>query len=183
MEVNIKDHIKYWWAFLLRGLLFMLLGTYMLSAPARSYVALSLFFGVVVLIAGVIELLHVFSNRRADGRWWRIIAGLIDVVLGIILVSHVVVSMSVLPFFLASWFLVRGIALFSFAASTRHPAWLIAGGALTVLFALLVMFNPVLGAMTIVAWTAVAFIVTGLFNGLLAFRLKDANDYFNRHSD
>jgi uncharacterized membrane protein HdeD (DUF308 family) len=181
METYIKDHIKHWWVFLLRGLLFILLGCYMLSAPARSYVALSLFFGIVVLVAGGIELLHAFTNRSAEGKWWRIVAGLIDIVLGVILVSHLVISMSMLPFVLAAWFLIRGVSLFSFSASTRHPGWLIAAGVLTILFALLLIFNPVLGAMTIVTWTAVAFMVTGIFNGLLAFRLKDANDFFKRH--
>ena len=182
METNIKYHVKYWWVFLLRGMLFMLLGCYMLSDPGRSYMALSLFFGVVVLVAGVIELLHAFTNQRAGGKWWRILVGSIDLVLGVILVSHVVVSMSVLPFVLAAWFLIRGISLFSFSRSTRHSWWLVAAGVLTVMFALLVIINPLIGAMTIVAWTAVAFLVTGILNGLLAFRLKDANDFFKHHS-
>jgi uncharacterized membrane protein HdeD (DUF308 family) len=181
MESAIKNHLRHWWMFLLRGLLFVFLGIYMFNAPMRSYVALSLLFGILVLIAGVIELIHAFSNRHSRSWLWHLVVGVIDLVLGIILVSNVTVSMSVLPFVLGVWFLVRGISLFTFASAVRKSFWVIAGGILTVLFALLIMFNPAFGAMTIVVWTALAFIVAGIFNGLLAFRLKAANDFLSEH--
>jgi uncharacterized membrane protein HdeD (DUF308 family) len=177
MEINIKEDIRHWWVFLLRGLLFIMLGVYMLSTPGTSYLALSLLFGAVVLIAGIIELLHVIANNQMRGKSLRIVSGIIDVVIGSILVSDISLSMSMLPLILSVWFLIRGLSLFSFAAVTRHPGWLIAGGVLTVIIAILMIFNPVLGAMTIVAWTSAAFILVGIFNGLLAFRLKDANDF------
>ena len=167
--------------FLLRGLLFILLGVYMFSAPFRSYVALSLLFGIIVLIAGVVELIHAFSNRHTRSWWWHLLVGIIDLVLGIVLVSNITVSMTVLPFVLGVWFLFRGVSLLTLSSAVRQSFWVIAGGILTILFALLLMFNPAFGAITIVSWTAVAFIIAGIFNGLLAFRLKAANDFLSHH--
>lgn len=181
METAIKNRLRHWWMFLLRGLLFIFLGVYMLSAPLRSYAALSLLFGILVLIAGVVELIHAFSNRHTNSWWWHLLVGVIDLVLGIILVSNLTVSMSVLPFVLGAWFLVRGVSLLTFATAVQRSFWVIAGGILTILFALLVMFNPAFGAITIVIWTAIAFIIAGIFNGLLAFRLKAANDFLSHH--
>jgi hypothetical protein len=180
MALVIKSNIRHWWMFLLRGLLFILLGIYMISAPFRSYVALSFLFGVIILLAGIAELLYAYANRHTGGWGWRLLLGIIDLGLGIILVTNVVVSMSVLSFVVGIWFLFKGFSLLSFAGILHRSFWIIAGGILTILFALLIIFNPVIGAMTIVLWTAYGFIIAGIFNGLLAFRLKDANDILGK---
>jgi uncharacterized membrane protein HdeD (DUF308 family) len=49
---------------------------------------------------------------------------------------------------------------------------LLVGGVLTILFALLILFNPVFGSMTIIIWVAIAFIITGFSNMMLGFRLR-----------
>jgi uncharacterized membrane protein HdeD (DUF308 family) len=152
----------------------------MFTAPGRSYMALSLLFGAIILVAGVAELIHAYGNRHDSGWGWRLFAGIIDLILGIILVSNIEVSMRVLPFVMGIWFLFRAVSLFTFATVVRPSLWVIIGGILTTLFALLVMFNPVFGAMTIVVWTAIAFIIAGIFNLVLGFRLKATNDLFTK---
>lgn len=178
MATDLPGNAKYWWIFLLCALLFILLGFYMISVPAVSYMALSLLFGTIILLTGIAEMAHAFSNRHSKRWGWRVFAGAIDLVFGLILVFNLRISMAVLPILMGLWFLIRGISLLSFASVVRHSSWLIAGGILTVIFALLVMFFPAFGAMTIVLWTAMAFIIAGIFTGLLAFRLKDLNDLF-----
>jgi uncharacterized membrane protein HdeD (DUF308 family) len=176
MASEIIDSIKHWWVFLLRGLLFIAVGVYMISSPLKSYVALSFLFGLVIIVAGIAEAIHAYAHRYIAGQVLRFYIGVIDVLLGIILVANLTVSMVVLPIILGAWFLFRGVSLFTFAGLLRRPLWLVLSGIITIIFALLVIFNPVFGAMTIVLWTAFAFIVIGIFNGLLAFRLKTAND-------
>ncbi|MDB5155000.1 MAG: protein of unknown function rane [Mucilaginibacter sp.] len=175
MVLAIRSNTWHWWMFLLRGLLFILLGIYMLSAPLTSYVALSFLFGIIILLAGITELLYAYANRHTGGWGWRFLLGIIDLVLGIILVTDVSVSMSVLPFLVGIWFLFKGFSLLGFASLLHRPFWMIAGGILMILFALLIIFNPAIGAMTIVLWTAFAFIITGIFNSLLAFSLRSAH--------
>ncbi|MCL6259856.1 hypothetical protein M3O96_12200 [Aquiflexum sp. TKW24L] len=50
--------------------------------------------------------------------------------------------------------------------------WLLASGALSVIFSMMILFNPTLGGLTIVVFTALAFFSLGLFNITLAFALK-----------
>jgi len=176
METGIVNTIKHWWLFLLRGIGFILVGVYMLKAPLTGYAALSFIFGLVMIIAGLLELFYSYANRYVAGQVYRFYIGFIDLALGIILVTHLVISMALLPIILGVWFLFRGISLFSFASTVRKPIMVYLGGGLTILFALLIIVNPAFGAMTIVIWTAFAFVVTGIFNVLLAFRLKTAND-------
>jgi hypothetical protein len=98
--------------------------------------------------------------------------GIIDVVLGAVLMSHVATSMAILRIILGLWFVFRGFSLFSFAGHTSH-SWLVYTGALMVfVFGLLVLFNPAFGDMTIILWTALAFIVTGIFNIYLGYLVK-----------
>lgn len=179
MASDIINSIKHWWFFLLRGLVFILVGVYMISTPLTTYVAFSLMFGLVIIIFGISEAIHAYNHRYIAGQVLRFYIGIIDVLLGIVLVANVTVSMTVLPIILGAWFLLRGISLFSFSGLMRRPLWLVISGAITILFALLVIFNPAFGAMTIVLWTAFAFIVTGIFNAVLAFRLKADNDKLN----
>lgn len=164
----------------MRGLVFMLLGVYMISSPSQSYMALSLLFGVIVLVTGIAELAHALTNRHSR-RWkWRLLLGIIDLALGLILVFNINLSMAVLPLLIGIWLFLTGVSLLTFATLIRRPFWLILGGVLTTLLSFLVMFVPNFGAVTIVMWTAIAFIIAGIVNGLLAFRLKDVNDYLNR---
>jgi uncharacterized membrane protein HdeD (DUF308 family) len=179
MATDIINRIRHWWLFLLRGIAFIIVGVYMLKAPLAGYAALSLLFGVVIIIAGFAEAIHAYNHRYIAGQVWRFYIGIIDVVLGIVLVANLTVSMAILPIILGVWFLLRGISLFSFARLMRQPLWIILGAAVTIIFALLVIFNPAFGAMTIVFWTAFAFIVTGIFNILLAFRLRADSKLLN----
>lgn len=181
MKMELNNNLKHWWVFLLRGLLFILLGVYMIGSPSQSYMALSLLFGIIIFFAGVAELAHALTNRHSQ-RWnWRLLVGILDLILGLILIFNIKVSMAVLPFIIGIWFLITGISLLSFATMVRRPFWLVLGGLLTTFFSFLVMFLPNFGAITIVLWTALAFIVAGSFNCLLAFRLKNVNDYFDKN--
>src|SRR5690242_3297721 len=105
MKTIVKSNTIHWWIFLLRGLLFILLGIYMLSSPLRSYMALSFLFGLIIILAGIAELVHAFANRHVKSWIWHLLVGIIDLVLGFILVSHLAVTMSILPFIVGIWFL------------------------------------------------------------------------------
>jgi uncharacterized membrane protein HdeD (DUF308 family) len=75
------------------------------------------------------------------------------------------------------WLVIRGAALISYSIDLRkHHAdswgWLLTGGILTLLFALLIIFNPLIGALFIVLWAGIGFIIAGIFNILLAFHFR-----------
>jgi uncharacterized membrane protein HdeD (DUF308 family) len=172
MEIKVYRGTRHWWAFSIRGLLFILVGIYMIASPASSYLALGFFFGLVIFLAGVAELFRVNRDRRTGNRGWHIVLGVIDMLLGIILMGHVTASVDILRIIVGIWFLFKGFSLLGFSRLTGM-SWIFGlGGVLTVLFALLILFNPVFGAMTIILWTAIAFIITGFFNVLLGFWLK-----------
>lgn len=172
MEITVKHSLRHWWVFLLRGIVFALVGIYIICSPASSYVALGFVFGLVILLTGVGELLRVTRDHSPDNRQWHLMLGIVDIILGIILMGHIAASIVILRIIIGLWFFFRGLILFSFSGLVGKSWVLSLGGAITILFGLLILFNAAFGAATIILFTAIAFISTGIFNIWLAFRLK-----------
>lgn len=172
MEITVARGIRNWWVFLLRGILFVLVGIYMIVSPHTSYVALGFFFGLVILLAGVAELLRVTRDTGPANRGWHLFIGILDIILGIVLMGHIAASVAILRIIVGLWFLFKGISLAAFSGLSGRLWVLTLGGIITIFLGLMILFNASFGAMTIILWTAIAFILTGFANIMLSYRLK-----------
>jgi len=146
----------------------------MIASPGTSFSALGFMFGLVVFLAGLAELLHAVRQRNAGSRRWHLVLGIIDILLGIILMGHVTAGMEILRIIAGIWFILRGISLFGFSRLVGKSWLLITGGVLTTFFGLLLLFFPIIDDMTIIIWAALAFIITGIFNVILGISLQKA---------
>ncbi len=178
IENTVDRSLRHWWIFLIRGLIFIAAGIYILCSPATGLIALGFMFGLIIFIAGIAELLHVYHANKAKNRGWHLILGIIDIILGIILMGHITTSLTILRLAIGLWFLVRGISLFSFSGLVRRSWVLALGGIITMVFALMILFNAVLGNMTMILWMALAFIISGIFNIAQAFWFKTASPIY-----
>jgi len=165
MEVLTVDRsLRHWWVFLIRGLLFIAVGIWMIVAPGTTFVALGFAFGLIIFVAGVGELLHVVRSDNPRNRGWHMLLGIFDILIGLSLMGHIAASVAILRIVVGIWFLFRGISLLSFSRIVGGSWLLIAGGLLTTIFGLLIIFNAAFGSVTIIVFTAVAFIIIGVFN-------------------
>jgi uncharacterized membrane protein HdeD (DUF308 family) len=99
--------------------------------------------------------------------------GLVDILLGLILVSHLAASMMILRIMMGFYFLFKGITVLTFRSFfSRSAWWLILGGLIVIIFVFMIWFNPVFGAASVLIFTALAFILTGILNINLGLRLK-----------
>ena len=173
MEIfSIDRSIRHWWVFLLRGILFMLVGIYMICSPATGFVALGFFFGLVILLTGIAELLRVSSDRTSGSRGFHLAMGIIDILLGIVFIGHIAAGVAVLRIIGGLWFLFRGSSLIRFSRH-MHTSWLLVlGGIITAIFGLMIIFNVVFGSLTIIFFTAFAFLIMGVFNAWLGYNMK-----------
>lgn len=182
---EIKREVKNWWLFTVIGILLLIAGFYTISNPLASYLGLSVFFGGLIFVNGIMELSFTFGNRHRLHHWgWTLSAGILDVVLGFVLLLYPSLSMSVLPFIVGFYILLLGASLCSYAFQLKNLdvkgwGWILAGGILTVLFGLSMIFNPVIGIATIVGWTAFAFIIAGVVNIIFSMQLKKIRDHMN----
>jgi len=169
--LSVDRSLRHWWVFLIRGILFMFVGIYMICSPATSYVALGFFFGLVILLTGIAELLRVTGDKDSGSRGWHLTLGIIDILLGGVLMGHIATSVAILRIIVGLWFLFRGFTLITFSRLAR--TWLITlGGVITAIFGLLIIFNAAFGSMTVILFMAFAFIIMGAFNAWIGYTMK-----------
>jgi len=150
----------------------MLVGIYMICSPATGFVALGFFFGLVILLTGIAELLRVTSDRTSGSRELHLAMGIIDIILGIVFIGHIAASVAVLRIIVGLWFLFRGISLISFSRHMRKSWILTFGGIITAIFGLMIIFNATFGSLTVIFFMAFAFIIMGVFNAWLGYNMK-----------
>ncbi|MGN6179321.1 MAG: HdeD family acid-resistance protein [Mucilaginibacter sp.] len=173
----LRKIVANWWMIFASGVLFVVLGIWIMSAPLQSYFTISLFFAGIITLAGLMELTFTLLNRKMLSSWpWYVAGGVVDVVVGGYLMTYPLVTMILLPIFFGLWMLFRGIVAVSHSIQLRHSHlwgtdWMLIIGIVIILLALLIIINPALGALNFLTWTSLSFIVSGIFRITLALRL------------
>lgn len=175
---EMKHSVKNWWLSLIMGILFIVAAFCIMFAPLSSYMALSIIFSIAMFISGVLEIIFAISNRRAISSWgWYLAGGIIDLILGIYLITYPMVSMEVIPFIIAFWLMFRGFSSAGYSMDlkrygTRNWGWYMAFGILGILCALLILWQPAIGALYAVYMISFTFLIIGIFRVMLSFELK-----------
>ncbi len=171
--------IKYWYLPLLLGVLLIAVGLYAFTTPLESFIALSVLFAYTFLVTGILEIIYAFSNRAYLHGWaWSLAVGIIDFIVGILLVARPDISMLALPLFVGFGILFRSIVSIYWATALRKVgisewSYMLVLGVLGLLFSFIMLWNPVFAGMTIVFYTAFAFILIGVFNVYISIKLKE----------
>ncbi len=93
------DSVKHWYLYLIVGILFVVVGGYMLFVPQESYVALSLLFAIMFVVAGVATIVYsIANNDTLDGWGWVLTFGILSTLMGILMLVHPGLSMVTLAF-------------------------------------------------------------------------------------
>lgn len=144
----------------------------MICSPITGFIALGFFFGLVLLLTGIAELIRVTSDKTSGNRGLHLGLGIIDIILGIVFISHIAISVAILRIIVGIWFLFRGVTLISFSRHMQTSWMLMLGGIVTALFGLMIIFNAVFGSLTVIFFMAFAFIIMGIFNAWLGYNMK-----------
>ena len=156
--------VKNWWLSLLVGLLYIIVAIYLMFAPLASYVALSILFSVSMFVSGLFEIAFALANKKGISSWgWYLAGGIIDLILGIFLMASPGLSMEVLPFVLAFWLMFRGFSATGYSMDLKRYGTRNSIG---------VIWQPALGAFTLVYMIAYALLIIGIFRVMLSFELK-----------
>jgi uncharacterized membrane protein HdeD (DUF308 family) len=163
-----------WWALALRGLAAVLFGLLTFFVPAITLVTLVLLFGVYALIDGFFNVIAFF--RVPAHHWALLIEGIIGIIAGVLTFAWPAITAIVLLYVIAFWAIFTGV--FEIIAGIRlrkviTNEWLLLGlGALSLLFGILILFAPGVGALAIVLWIGAYACVFGIALLALAFRLR-----------
>ena len=156
---------------MIRGIAAIVFGVIAFTHPVMAIATLVLFFGAWVRIFGAIK------HRGSDSDWaWQLVIGLIGIIVGLLTFHAPQVTALALVIYIAAWALMIGASEIVMAVKLRHEIkgeWLlILMGLASIVFAVLLLWNPVAGAAAVIwliAWYAVVLGILAIFFG---FRLK-----------
>lgn len=177
-----KTSSTYWWISLLKGVLLIVFGIWMLKAPKESFIALNFIFGLIILLSGMLEIVISINNRNNLKEWgWHLFAGIIDSLIGIFLMANPKFILLLITLFVSFWLILRGILFIREAIQLKNLkgknwGWLLALGILLILLSIALIWHPEIVGLTIVFWTALAFISLGIFRVILAFKIQKSTD-------
>ena len=118
---ELKQEVKNWWVSLILGILYVAVALGLMFFPFNGYAALSILFSVSMLVSGLLEIAFAVSNRQRVSSWgWYLAGGVIDMILGLYLVTYPVLSMEVIPFIIAFWLMFRGFSSVGYAMDLKR---------------------------------------------------------------
>ena len=171
--------VKHWWLLMLAGILVVAAGICVFAFPIESYVALSVLFGVLMLVVGTIQLIIAStSGNYLMLRGYIIVGGVLDVLLGIFLCVYPGVSLFLLPVLMGLWLMYHSfmvIALGGDMSTFRVPgdAIVTVGGILLLLLSIFVLVDPLsVGVATVLAVAGVGLIFLGVIMCSLSLTLR-----------
>jgi uncharacterized membrane protein HdeD (DUF308 family) len=166
-----------WWMLALRGVLAVLFGLLALIAPIATLTVLVLFWGAFALVDGVFAIIAAFRVAGGRGRWWLIIEGVLGILAGIVTFLYPGLTALVLLYIIAFWAILIGIMRIVTAISLRREIeneWLmILGGALTVIFGILLIVLPGPGLLSLTWLIGIWALIFGIALIVLAFRVRN----------
>lgn len=170
---------KLWYLPVVMGIIFIALGAWVFATPIGSFVTLSMFFAVAFLITGLFETVRALSNTHLPNWGWSLAGGLIDLLLGILLISSPGLSMQVLALYVGFVILFRAFMSIGYSIDLKHAnvkGWggTLFLGILGVILAIMVIVNPALGGFTLVFYVAFAMIIIGILQILFGIMLRKA---------
>lgn len=174
---NYSKTNKYWWLTLIIGILSVVCGIWVFRNPVESYLALAIYFSLMFILFGISEIVNAFASQLYRNWGWGFAMGIIDLVIGFILLNNVEWAADMLPYLVGFILMFVGISFIGQSSqmqTLRIPnwGWVLTGGIMTLIFAFLIVFHPLFGVFNIIIWTGLAFIFGGISAIFYSFALK-----------
>ena len=154
-----REHLRrLWWLFLALGLVSIFVGFLAISATWVATLASVFVFGVLLLVAGVTEVIHAVMVRNLKGFALHLLAAALYLFVGLFLLEDTVRAAAVLTLILGAGFLVGGVLRILFSLVVQFPGW--------PWVALNGVVNLLLGFVILSGWPGSSLWVIGLLVGI-----------------
>jgi uncharacterized membrane protein HdeD (DUF308 family) len=165
------------WGYLVfRGAVAIAFGILALLWPGITLAALVGLFAAFALLDGVAALMMAFGHRGRRGFWSLSIEGIAGIGAAVVAVLYPQITTVALLAIIAAWAIVTGIAAVVTATVRRHEVdsdpMLPVAGALSVLFGILMLVQPLAGALALVWLIAFYAILSGVTLVALGIRVR-----------
>jgi len=141
MRAAVHEH---WMAFLIEGILLVILGLAAMIVPPLASLAVTIFLGWMFLISGIAGLALTFWAQKMPGFWWSLISAVLAIAAGIILLAQPVQGTLTLTIVVGAYFLAEGVATIMYSLEHRRElserwSWLLVAGIMDLLIAAIII--------------------------------------------
>jgi uncharacterized membrane protein HdeD (DUF308 family) len=112
-----------WGWFVFLGFLLIIIGCVALSYNFIASVVAVFYFGCLLLVTGIMEAASILFVRKWDGYFMHLLMGILDIVVGIIIIRQPAEAAIALTMVIAAFLVVGGIYRTVTAISLRFPHW------------------------------------------------------------
>jgi uncharacterized membrane protein HdeD (DUF308 family) len=166
---------KYVWQIeLITGIITLGLGIVLALKPSQSLNVVCVFIGILLIIGGIFHFIRALDHEEQH-RAWIAIAGLLEVVIGVVMIRHLSLTKSVIGLLIGLVWIVQGVValLAGIMGGTKGSrAWAIAFGLISLVAGIVVVSVPENSVNALAVLLGIWFIVMGLFELAAGFFLR-----------
>jgi uncharacterized membrane protein HdeD (DUF308 family) len=168
---------RHWWVPVIRGIAAIVFGVIAFAYPGLTVAMLVLFFGAWVLVDGVFRVIGAIGHRAFDKEWgFDLIIGIVGIIIGFLTFHAPQITALALIIYIAAWALMIGATEIALAIKLRREIkgewFLILMGLVSIVFAVMLLWNPLPGALALVWLIGSYAIVFGILGIILGFHLR-----------
>jgi uncharacterized membrane protein HdeD (DUF308 family) len=147
-----------WGWYLALGIVLIVIGTIAIGSTFVMTIASVFFFGWLLIIGGVMEVIHAFWHKRWAGFFLDLLTGILYVVAGWMMVTNPGESALLLTLIIAMFLVFEGVFRIVAALAARYPhwGWVLFNGVISFLLGILIWWQ----------WPYSGLWVIGLFVGI-----------------
>ena len=165
----------------------IVLGLIMLFFPQITSIAVCIMFGITLTLCGLVKIVEYFSKIDL-GYMFRfdLIMGIVQLVVGILLLCHPGAIMVAIPVVLGISLLIASVLKAQLAIDIKrmgYGKWWVSmlGAVLGVVLAIMIMSNPFEGTTAVFMVIGISFIVDGLLDLYTILRVSNAVSKFRKN--
>lgn len=146
-------------SFLFFGIALLILGVIAIGSQFLFTIGTVIFFGALMLMAGVAELVHIIASKKRNKMIFNILSSLAYIVTGCLTLWNPLVGALSITFIMSVFFILAGAVRVTYGLFHTNEArwgWFVLGG----------IINFALGLMVMAGWPATGLWMIGLFVGV-----------------
>ncbi len=134
---------EHWVLFLVEGVVLLVLGATAVVLPPIATLAVTILFGWLFLVSGVIGLFTSFWMRHAPGFWWSLLSAVLGIIVGAMLLGSPLTGAFSLTLVLIAFFVIEGVVSIMFALDHKRElsgqwGWMLMSGLIDLVLAVMI---------------------------------------------
>ena len=135
---------EHWMFYLIEGIILVALGAVAIVVPPIATLTITIFFGWLLAISGLVGLFTTLRTRGVPGFWWSLFSAVLAIFVGGLLIGKPISGAFSLTLLLITFFAIEGVVSVMFALDHRRElagawGWMLASGIVDLILATIIL--------------------------------------------